>query len=96
MADDVATGSDPLGDFVTLRRIVERGDRSDPYPLDRPPPVPSRMDVVAQYLYADEPFTPPTFRLEGREHLQGVVVQSPDLTAYRELIASHLREGGLH
>lgn len=53
-------------------------------------------DVVAQYLYADEPFTPPTFRLEGREHLQGVVVQSPDLTAYRELIASHLREGGLH
>ncbi len=53
-------------------------------------------DVIAQYLYPDEPFAPPTFRLEGREHLQGVVVQSPDLTAYRQLIASRIREGGLH
>ena len=42
-------------------------------------------DVVANYLYPDEPFSPPTFRLEGREHLQGVVVQAPDLTAYRSL-----------
>ncbi len=32
-------------------------------------------DVIAQYSYPDEPFNPPTFRLEGREHLQGVVVQ---------------------
>lgn len=39
-------------------------------------------DVVANYLYPDEPFSPPTFRLEGREHLQGVVVQAPDLSAY--------------
>ena len=53
-------------------------------------------DVIAQYLYPDEPFAPPTFRLEGREHLQGVVVQSPDLTAYRQLIESRIREGGLH
>lgn len=53
-------------------------------------------DVIAQYLYPDEPFSPPTFRLEGREHLQGVVVQPPDLLAYRELIASRLQEGGLH
>ena len=53
-------------------------------------------DVIAQYLYPDEPFSPATFPLDGREHLQGVVVQSPDLTAYRQLIASRLREGGPH
>jgi len=49
-ADDVAMDSDPLANFVTLRQIVERGDRSEPYPLDRPPPVPTRMEVVGQYL----------------------------------------------
>lgn len=43
-------------------------------------------DVVAQYLYPDEPFTPPTFRLEGREHLQGVYVAAPDVSAYRALL----------
>ena len=43
-------------------------------------------DVVAQYLYPDEPFTPPTFRLDGREHLQGVSVQPPDLAAYQSLL----------
>jgi transposase len=43
-------------------------------------------DVVANYLYPDEPFSPPTFRLEGREHLQGVVVDAPDLGAYRVLV----------
>ncbi len=53
-------------------------------------------DVVAQYLYPDEPFTPPTFRLDGREHLQGVFVQAPDLTVYRQLIANRLREEGAH
>ena len=42
-------------------------------------------DVVANYLYPDEPFSPPTFRLEGREHLQGVIVQAPDLSAYSSL-----------
>ena len=43
-------------------------------------------DVVANYLYPDEPFSPPTFRLEGREHLQGVIVQAPDLTVYQSLM----------
>ena len=43
-------------------------------------------DVVAQYLYPDEPFAPPTFRLDGREHLQGVSVQPPDLAAYQSLL----------
>ena len=42
-------------------------------------------DVVAQYLYPDEPFTPLTFCLDGREHLQGVDVHPPDLTAYQSL-----------
>jgi len=42
--------ADRFGDLVTRRQILERGDRSDPYPLDRPPPEPSRLDVVGQYL----------------------------------------------
>ncbi len=43
-------------------------------------------DVVAQYLYPDEPFSPPTFALDGREHLQGVCVKAPNLAAYRALL----------
>jgi len=43
-------------------------------------------DVVAQYLYPDEPFSPPTFRLDGREHLQGVYVHAPNLAAYQSLL----------
>ena len=42
--------ADRFGDLVTMRQILERGDRSDPYPLDRPPAEPSRLDVVGQYL----------------------------------------------
>jgi len=43
-------------------------------------------DVVAQYLYPDEPFAPPTFPLDGREQLQGVWVRTPDLAAYQALL----------
>lgn len=43
-------------------------------------------DIVAQYLYPDEPFTPATFSLDGREHLQGVYVASPDLQGYALLL----------
>lgn len=43
-------------------------------------------DVVAQYLYPDEPFSPPTFHLDGREHLHGVSVHAPDLAAYQSLL----------
>jgi transposase len=53
-------------------------------------------DVVAQYLYPDEPFSPPTFQLDGHEHLQGVFVQAPDIMAYRQLISSRFWEGGLN
>jgi hypothetical protein len=43
-------------------------------------------DVVAQYLYPDEPFVPPTFSLDGRQHLQGVYVAPPNLAAYTVLL----------
>jgi hypothetical protein len=43
-------------------------------------------DVVANYLYPDEAFTPLTFPLDGREHLQGVQVDSPNLGAYNALL----------
>jgi hypothetical protein len=43
-------------------------------------------DVVAHYLYPDEPHTPLTFCLDGRELLQGVVVQPPDVSAYGSLL----------
>ena len=45
-------------------------------------------DVVAQYLYEEEPVT--SFSLEGREHLKGVYVAAPDLTRYVALM------GGIH
>jgi len=41
-------------------------------------------DVVAQYLYEEEPVT--AFSLEGREHLKGVHVATPDLTRYLDLM----------
>jgi transposase len=50
----------------------------------------ANRDVVAQYLYPNEPFSPPTFSLDGREHLQGVYVAAPDLRAYLQL------RGGTH
>ena len=42
-------------------------------------------DVVAQYVHGDD-FVAPTFRLDGREHLQGISVDMPDPTAYRVLL----------
>ena len=46
-------------------------------------------DIVAQYLYPGEAFTPPTFSLDGREHLQGVYVAPPDLTGYATLLTGN-------
>lgn len=43
-------------------------------------------DIVAQYLYPDELPVAPTFVLDGREQLQGVRVDAPDLCAYAELL----------
>ena len=43
-------------------------------------------DVVAHYLYPDEPHTRLTFCLDGHELLQGIVVQPPDVSAYGSLL----------
>ncbi len=43
-------------------------------------------DIVAQYLYPDELPAAPTFILDGREHLQGIRVDGPDLRAYAALL----------
>lgn len=44
-------------------------------------------DIVAQYLYPDEVPAAATFVLDGREHLQGIRVDAPDLNAYAALLA---------
>ena len=36
--------------LVTYRQVLERGLRSDPYPLHRPPPAPNRLEVIRQYF----------------------------------------------
>ena len=46
-------------------------------------------DVVANFLYPDEPFSPPTFSLDGRQHLQGVYVAAPNLGAYAGLMGGN-------
>ncbi len=43
-------------------------------------------DVVAQYLYGDEGKGLEKFRLDGREHLRYVRVDSPDLSAYQVMM----------
>ena len=45
-------------------------------------------DAIAQFLYASETAPPPTFRLDGREHLQGVRVDAPNLRAYAALYSA--------
>ena len=43
-------------------------------------------DVVAQFLYPDELPVVPTFTLDGREPLQGIRVDMPDLRGYALLV----------
>ena len=43
-------------------------------------------DVVAQFLYPDELSVVPTFTLDGREHLQGIRVDMPNLRGYAALL----------
>jgi transposase len=43
-------------------------------------------DVVAHYLFPQDSFTPPTFPLDGREHLKGVVIHLPDISVYGSLM----------
>lgn len=75
-------------EFIRILRLLEK------HPVDKVSAAIDKSlrlrrcnrDVVANYLYPDEPFSPPTFRLEGHEHLQGIVVQAPDLSAYQSLM----------
>ena len=43
-------------------------------------------DVIKLYLYPDERPESLTFRLDGRDHLVGVTVAKPDLTAYASVM----------
>jgi len=43
-------------------------------------------DAIAQFLIPQPPWSHPTFRLDGREHLRLVKVASPDIWAYKELL----------
>lgn len=80
-------------EFIRVLRLLEK------HPLARVEQAVERAlrfrrcnrDVVAQYLYPEEPHSVPTFSLAGREHLQGVYVAAPDLTAYVELRGGHER-----
>ena len=45
-------------------------------------------DAVAQFLVPCESWQQTTFRLDGREHLRRVKIETSDLTAYRELLGS--------
>ena len=45
-----------------------------------------RLAAIAQFLLPREERRPATFNLEGREHLRGVNVAAPDLTAYHGLL----------
>jgi hypothetical protein len=44
-------------------------------------------DAIAQFLIPQPPWSHPTFRLDGREHLRLVKVASPDIWAYKELLS---------
>ena len=45
-------------------------------------------DAIAQFLIPQPSWSHPTFRLNGREHLQSVRVAGPDISAYRALLPS--------
>lgn len=75
-------------EYIRILRLLEK------YPLKRVAHAIEKAltlrhcsrDVVAQFLYPDELPVAPTFTLDGREHLQGVRVDMPDLDAYRHLV----------
>lgn len=45
-------------------------------------------DAIAQFLIPQPSWSPPFFRLDGREHLRLVRVAGPDIAAYRTLLPS--------
>jgi hypothetical protein len=72
-----------LGDLVTSRQILERGGRSDPYPLDRPPPQPTRLEVVREYVVLGFEHILPL----GTDHILFVLGLFLLNTAWRPLLA---------
>lgn len=78
-------------EYIRVLRLLEK------HPLDRVAHAIEKAltlrrcsrDIVAQYLYPDEPFTPPTFSLDGREHLIGVYVAPPNLQGYDALLGGN-------
>jgi hypothetical protein len=79
----VAEVAERLGDLVTARQVLERGARSDPYPLDRPPPQPSRAEVIGQYLWLGFEHILPL----GIDHILFVLGLFLLNTAWRPLLA---------
>ena len=75
-------------EFIRVLRLLEKHSLGKvTQAVDKAMRLPRcNRDVVAQYLYPDEPFSPPTFPLDGREHLQGVSVHAPNLTVYQTLL----------
>jgi transposase len=49
------------------------------------------VDVIKQYAFPEERPTVSVFCLDGREHLKGVRVDAPDLTAYGCLVRAEVR-----
>jgi hypothetical protein len=45
-------------------------------------------DAIVQFLTPTEPWTQTTFRLDGREHLRRVRIETSDIAAYRQLLPS--------
>jgi len=75
-------------EFIRVLRLLEKHPlKKVTKAVDKAMRLPRcNRDVVAQYLYPDEAFPPPTFALDGREHLQGVCVHTPNLAAYGALL----------
>lgn len=75
--------ADRIGDLPTQRQILERGDRSDPYRLDQPPPEAGRFEVFGQYLRLGFEHILPL----GIDHIMFVLGLFLLNTAWRPLLA---------
>jgi transposase len=76
-----------IKEYIQVLRLLEK------HPLDRVTYAIEKTlklrhcsrDIVTQYLYPDELPVISTFLLDGREHLQGIRVDAPNLAAYSVL-----------
>ncbi len=67
-----------IGSF-SVARVAKAVEKA----LDLPRPT---AEIVRMYALPEESPEAMTFRLDGREHLRGVRVGKPDLTAYASLL----------